>query len=150
MVEFFDKIVLLEKFSGKGGWTFARVPKDTLPKVKFFGMLKVAGSIDEFPFEQKHLMPMGDGTLFLPIAKDIRTKIKKEAGDEIRLRLYAESIPDQIPEELKACLLDVPGKLQQFEQLPESEQKAWIEAIYSAPNEDFKVKQILRLLDFLG
>ena len=150
MIEFFNEIVVLEKFSGKGGWTFARVPKEKLPGKKFFGMFPVSGSVDNFEFEKKHLMPMGDGTVFLPISKDIRVKIKKEAGEEVRLRLCGETVPEQIPDELKDCLRDDPGKLELFERLTQAEQKAWIEAIYSAPNEDFKVRQILRLLDFLA
>lgn len=147
---FFDQIVVLEKFPGKGGWTYARVAKEKLPNRKFFGMLPVSGKVEGFEFDKKHLMPMGDGTVFLPISKDIRNRIKKEVGDEVRLILAAESLPETIPEELKECLLDVPGKLDLFFALSEEEQKQWVDTIYSSPNDDFKVRQILRLIDFLA
>lgn len=150
MQEFFNQIVFLERFSGKGGWTFARVPKEKLPSKKFFGMLQVSGQVDDFSFEKKHLMPMGDGTVFLPLSKEIRSKIKKEAGDEVRLILYTEVIPDQIPEELRDCLQDDPGKLDLFINLSKEEQKSWIETIYSSSNPDHQVRQILRLLNSLG
>lgn len=147
---FFNQVVILERFTGKGGWTYARVPKEKLPSKKYFGMLEVSGQIDEFAFQKKHLMPMGDGTVFLPVSKEIRNKIKKEAGDEVRLILFTESIPDQVPGELKACLQDDPGKWESFQKLSEKEQKEWIETIYSSSNEDHQVRQILRLLNFLA
>lgn len=150
MEEFFNQVVLLEKFTGKGGWTYARVPKEKLPAKKYFGMLEVSGSVDNFTFEKKHLMPIGDGTVFLPISKEIRTKIKKEAGQEVRLILFTESIPDQIPEELKACLQDDPGKWERFQKLGKEEQTEWVKTIYSSSNEDHQVRQILRLLQAIA
>ncbi|MDX5337920.1 MAG: YdeI/OmpD-associated family protein [Cyclobacteriaceae bacterium] len=149
MEEFFNQVVILEKFHGKGGWTYAPVPMDRLPAKKYFGMLEVSGSVDDFAFRKKHLMPMGNGTVFLPVSKEIRKKIHKEAGDEVRLILYTERIPDQVPGDLKACLQDDPGKWESFQKLSEEEQKSWIETIYSSSDEDHQVRQILRLLNFL-
>ena len=150
MEEFFNQVVILEKFTGKGGWTYARVPKEKLPVKKYFGMLEVSGQVDDYIFQKKHLMPMGDGTVFLPVSKDIRTKIKKEAGDEVKLVLFTEPIPEEVPRELKACLKDDPGKWDSFQKLSQKEQKEWIETIYSSSNEDHQVRQILRLLNFLA
>lgn len=136
----------LEKFSGKGGWTFIKIPIALLPSGRPFGMLKVCGTIDDFAFEGKHLMPMGDGFLFLPIAKPIRQAIKKEEGDRVHFILYRDEIPTSIPNELISCLEDDPGKLQLFEKLTDAEQKHWIEYIYSSNSDDTKVQRILRLL----
>ena len=69
---------VLEKFSGKGGWIFPRVPVKILPAKKALGMIRVCGFIDDFEFEGKHIMPMGDGFLFLPLFKPIRNAIGKE------------------------------------------------------------------------
>lgn len=149
-----EKIVegefFMERFPGKGGWTFIKIPIAILPSGKAFGMLKVCGTIDGFEFEGKHLMPMGDGFLFMPIAKPIRQAIGKEAGDKVIFRLYRDEIPTSIPEELIACLEDDPGKLPLFHKLSDAGQKQWIEYIYSANSEEAKAHRIVKLLAELG
>ena len=57
------KRCILEKWSGKGGWTFARVPEIPSDKKAPFVWVKVKGRIDSFELKQYRLMPMGDGTL---------------------------------------------------------------------------------------
>jgi hypothetical protein len=140
---------LLERFSGKGGWTFARVPIAILPSARSFGMIRVSGKIDDFEFERKHLMPMGDGFLFLPISKEIRKAIGKEAGDQVSLRLFRDEIPKGIPEELIACLQDDPGKYELFQRLSEADQTYWIAFIYGADSEETKASRIVKLLSHL-
>lgn len=150
MEAFIEGDFLLEKFPGKGGWTFVRIQQAVNSSGKSFGMLKVSGTVDDFGFEGKHLMPLGDGFLFLPIAKVIRTAIRKEAGDSIRLILLRDEIPDYLPEELVACLEDDPGKLACFQALPIPDQQRWIEFIYSANSEEAKAERIVRLLHNLS
>lgn len=140
----------LEKFSGKGGWTFVRLPLCQLGAKTHFGMLKVSGSVDSFEFKEKTLMPMGDGFLFLPISKEIRTQIKKEDGEKIILQLFRNGIPTQLTEELRDCLLDDPGKLDLYLSLTSEEQTRWLEMIYSASTEEQKAERIVRLLEYLG
>lgn len=145
-----EGIFVLEKFPGKGGWTFAKVPVTLLPSGKAFGMVKVSGSVDHFQFEGKHLMPMGNGFLFLPVSKEIRKAIEKEAGQEVFIRLIGDEIPKGIPEELIDCLNDDPGKLSLFQALGSSEQKHWVEYIYSANSDELKAARIIKLLSDLG
>lgn len=139
----------LERMQGKGGWTIVKFPGDIIRTSKAFGMMKVSGNIDDYSFEGKHLMPMGNGFIFLPVAKAIRTKIKKEDGDTVFVRLFKEEIPDQIPQELVACLNDDPGKWDRFKNLPETEQKHWIEHIYSVDDLDARADRIIKLMDSL-
>ncbi|MEB2783196.1 YdeI/OmpD-associated family protein [Algoriphagus persicinus] len=141
---------LLERFQGKGGWTFVKFPKEIMPSSKAFGMMKVSGSVDNFSFEGKHLMPMGNGYIFLPVAKPIRTKIGKDEGDRVLIRLYKEEIPDQIPEELIDCLKDDPGKFDLFVALSKSGQKQWIQYIYSSDNIEDRSNRIIKLLNSLA
>jgi hypothetical protein len=141
---------VLEKFPGKGGWTFARVPVEILASRNYFGMIRVCGRIDDFEFEGKHLMPMGNGFVFLPISKPIRSAIGKEQGDTVRLKLLRDEVPSQIPEELIDCLKDDPGKLQLFQKLSDADQNRWIEYIYSANSPDVKADRIVKFLNQLG
>ncbi|WP_439506057.1 DUF1905 domain-containing protein [Sediminibacterium sp.] len=49
------------------------------------------------------LMPMGNGYLFLPVKAEIRMNIKKQAGDYVKLVLFADNLLIEIPEELIQC-----------------------------------------------
>jgi len=56
---------LLEKFPGKGGWTYAAIHGIPQDKKAPFGWVRVKGTIDGYVFRHYHLMPMGNGKLFL-------------------------------------------------------------------------------------
>lgn len=133
---------LLEKFPGKGGWTFAAIPEVLQDKKAPFGWVKVRGSIDDYEFKNYKLMPMGNGRLFLPLKVAIRKKLKKEAGDYVKIILYKDENPLEIPNELVLCLKDEPLAYEIFVKLKEGEQKAFIDWIYSAKKDETKVERI--------
>ena len=130
-----DNIYLLKKFPGKGGWTYASIPEVLQDKTAPFGWVKVCGSIDNYEFKQFKLMPMGDGTLFFPVRAEIRKKIKKEAGDEVRIILYPDLSAIEIPKELLVCLNDEPRAYERFLTLTEGKQKEIIDWISQAKKE---------------
>lgn len=135
-------IYLLEKFAGKGGWTYAQIPEILPNKHTHFGWVRVNGSIDDYKIEHYHLMPMGNGKLFLPVKAEIRKKIKKQAGDYIQVILYADDIPVEIPTELMLCFLDMPGSLEAFKIQSEAEQLAQIKWVVSAKTAETKAIRI--------
>lgn len=143
------KTVLLEKFPGKGGWTYARIPEIPANKHAHFGWVRVNGTIDGFPLQHYHLMPMGNGELFLPVKAAIRKKIKKEAGDSIEVILYADDDPVEIPETFRACLEDEPGAQERFMTLSEDEQLRlikWIEAPVTIATRIERMAQLVNAL----
>lgn len=144
-----DKNYLLEKFPGKGGWTFARIPEIQQDKKAYFGWVKVKGSIDGYEINKYHLMPMGNGYLFLPVKSEIRKKIKKEAGDYVQIILYPDNEPIQIPDEMLLCLQQEPKALHFFKSLSESEQKFYIQWIYSAKKDQTKVDRLAKTINRL-
>ncbi|HOZ50551.1 MAG TPA: YdeI/OmpD-associated family protein [Chitinophagaceae bacterium] len=139
----------LEKFPGKGGWTYARIPEIAQDKKSPFGWVKVRGWIDNYEIKNYKLMPMGNGKLFLPIKASIRKKIGKQAGDKVEITLYPDNSPIVIPNELKLCLVDIPNAYEQFCNLSEGEKKTAIDWIYSAKKDETKTDRILTLIERL-
>jgi hypothetical protein len=141
-----NKPYLLKKYPGKGGWTYAAIPEILPGKNAPFGWVKVKGSIDGFEIKKYHLMPLGDGKLFLPVKAEIRKKIKKGAGDHVHVVLYPDDEPLEVPEELLLCLEDEPEAMQFFNSLTESEQHHYVKWIYSAKTDQTKVDRIAKTL----
>jgi hypothetical protein len=144
-----DKKYLLERFQGKGGWTYARIDEIPQDKRAHFGWVKVRGTIDGFEIRKYHLMPMGDGRLFLPVRAEIRKKIGKKEGDWVHVILFPDNEPLEIPEEMLLCLEDEPGALKFFNRLSESEQKFYIQWVYSAKKEETKIDRLAKTINRL-
>lgn len=145
-----NKLYLLEKFPGKGGWTYAAIPEVSQNKKAPFGWVKVKGCIDDFEIKNYKLMPMGNGQLFLPVRAEIRKKIGKRAGDHVNITLFSDETPLEIPEELLLCFDDEhPKAYETFMSFTEGEQKAYQDWIYAAKKEDTKVDRIIKMMDRL-
>lgn len=137
-----NKKYLLEKFPGKGGWTYAVIPEVLQDKHAHFGWVKVRGFIDDFELKNYRLMPMGNGMLFLPVRAEIRKKIGKKEGDWVHVKLFADNDALEIPKELMLCLEDEPQALKNFLTYTESEQKAYIDWILGAKKEETKIERM--------
>ncbi len=145
-----NKKYLLEKFPGKGGWTFAKIPEVSPDKHAHFGWVRVRGTIDGYEIKGYNLAPMGGGGLFLPVKAEIRKKIGKQEGDWVSIILYPDNLPTEIPEELKLCLEEDPAIYQAFSSSSHAEQKAMLEWIYSAKTEETKVDRIAKTMNKLA
>jgi len=150
MMPLVDKKYKLEKFPGKGGWTFARIPEILQDKTKPFGWVKVRGTIDGYEIKKYNLMPMGDGMLFLAVRAEIRKKINKKAGDTIHVVLYPDNEPLETPPEMLLCLKEEPRALIFFEALSENERKVYVDWIYSARQEQTKIERMAEAINWLS
>ena len=145
-----NKKYKLEKFPGKGGWTFSRIPEVLQDKSKPFGWVKVRGSIDGYEIKKYNLMPMGNGMLFLAVRTEIRKKIKKEEGDTIHVILFPDDEPMEVPYEMMLCIKDEPEAFKFFKSLTDSEQKYYIDWIYSAKKEETKIERMAETVNRLS
>jgi hypothetical protein len=141
-----DREYLLEKFPGRGGWTFAAIPEILPDKNAPFSWVKVKGSIDGYDFGNHHLMPSGKGNLFLSVKAEIRKKIRKQAGDFVHVIIYSINEPLEVPEELLLCLQNDAEAFRFFNSLNESEKHNYIKWIYSAKTDQTKVDRIAKTL----
>lgn len=138
---------LLEKFAGKGGWTYAAIPEILQDKSAPFGWVKVKGTIDGYEIKNYHLMPMGNGRLFLPVKAAIRKAIRKKEGDWVQVILYADNSAVEIPEELVLCLQAEPNAYESFLTYTDGEKKAFIDWIYAAKTEVTQTNRIVQTIE---
>ncbi len=145
----FEKTLLVEKFPGKGGWTYVVISGVKKDATKPFGWRKVKGKVDDYELKQYKLMPMGNGKLFLPLKAEIRKKIGKSEGDKVHVVLYNDETEFVIPQDIQACLDDYPRAKTFFASLTESNKKYYIDWILTAKNIDTTVKRINQMIDRL-
>ncbi len=144
-----DKKYLLEKYPGKGGWTYAAIPEIIQNKLSPFGWVKVKGKIDEYEIKNYKLIPMGNGKLFLPVKAEIRKKINKKEGDWVNVILFEDNSPTEIPTELLDCLKEESIAYKTFLSYTDGQQKEFIDWIYSAKTDTTKVERIVKTIDKL-
>ncbi len=144
-----DKLYKLEKYPGKGGWTFTAIPEVLQDKRSPFGWVKVKGRIDEYEIKNYKLMPMGNGQLFLPVKAAIRKIIGKKDGDWVHVVLYIDTSSTEMPEEFLVCLQEDPVANKVFFELTDGQQKEFLDWIYAAKTEDTKVERIAKALNKL-
>lgn len=145
-----DKEYLLEKFPGKGGWTYAAIPEVLKNPHAPFGWVRVKGSIDGYEIGRAKLQPMGNGQLFFPVNAKIRKAIGKQAGDKVHIILFEDKISEQIREELMLCLENEPQELtDKFNGLSEFLQNNYLGWLQDAKTEDEKANRILKLIEEL-
>lgn len=142
---------LLEKFPGKGGWTYAALPGVVQDKEQPFGWVKVKGSIDDYQLNQYKLMPMGEGRLFLPVKASLRKFIQKESGDYVKVILYRDRSSLEIPEEIEACFRQEDANIRKvFMKFSEGERKRYLDWIYGSKREETKAQRILTMMEMLS
>ena len=142
-----DDTFLLKKYPGKGGWTYTDIPAIQPDKNNPFGWVQVSGFIDDHEIKQHKLMPNGNNGLFLSIKAAIRKKIKKQAGDYVRVRLNIDNSTIDIPDEIMACFeMEASNVWQNFLAFSESEKKAYIDWIYAANKDQTRVQRIDTML----
>jgi hypothetical protein len=143
-----DSHFLLQKFPGKGGWTYAEIPDVSQHRKTGFGWMKVSGTVDGFAIKDYNLAPMGQGRMFLPVKAEIRKAIKKEEGDTVHIVLYADIEPISAEDDFEICLADEPKAQKFYQSLTAAEKistKTWVN---SAKNSDIKVERIAKVIDY--
>jgi hypothetical protein len=89
----------------KGSWTYVIISEIPRSERGRGGFVRVKGSVDGVEIKDINLFPLKDGRMFFPIKAEIRKKIKKEAGDTVKIVLYRFAEPayssQRLPKELR-------------------------------------------------
>ena len=143
-----DKEYLLKKFPGKGGWTYAEIPEIPPDPHTHFSWVKVRGSIDGYEFSHYHLMPMGNGKLFLPVKAAIRKTIKKQAGDTVHVLIYKEDSVFITPTEILDCIQEA-GVFEAYDAWSDAKKREKLDWITQSSHDETRVNRIVALIDQL-
>lgn len=156
---FVNSNYVIQKIQGKGGWSYVLLKgmkskylalrkKDNKEK-KGLPWVRVSGKVDTYELAKYNLFPMKSGDLFLPIKADIRKAIKKKEGDTVRVVLFLDETPIDVPQEFLDCLKEEPKALKTFKTLSEAEQKHYLDWIYSAKKEETKIDRMASAINKL-
>jgi len=146
--QLFEGDIVLEKMPMKGGWTYALLPPVIKGGKKNFGWTRVDATIDGHMMQQVSLMPIKGGRLFLAVKAEIRKKIGKEAGDTVRIRLFADRAnEDPVLADFMEALNDEPQALSKFNGFSERERKAWTDWVLSGSTSDEIVQRMASAID---
>lgn len=145
-----NKKYLLEKFPGKGGWTYIQIDEIKPVKKKYFGGAKVRGFIDDYELKDHNLFPMGKGILMMAVKAEIRKKIGKQEGDWVTLKLYYDEPEDNSTNDFLICLKEDPIAEKNYNKATKKQQQEIIDWISSSKNEEMKVERIAKMLDVLA
>ena len=149
MAEYSFEAVLIRP-EGVGTWTYLNIPSEVSSSFGSKGQVKVKGTIEGYPYRSTAL-PMGDGSHYLVVGKDIRDQIKKVVGDSVKVTLELDLEERQvvIPDDLRRALENQPEAMIGFEKLSYSQQKLYVDWILSAKLEETRSNRIEKALSQL-
>jgi len=143
----------LEKFKDNGektGWTYVFIPHAIADQIKpgERRAIRIKGTIDHLSISGIAIMPMGDGDFILPLKKDIRKQLQKEAGAKVTLNLsFDADFKVEMPEDLEMCLADEEELITQFLSMPKSHQNYFINWLNTAKTEATRTKRIVMIVN---
>ncbi len=142
---------ILVRPEGVGTWTFLSIPPDVSETFGSKSQVRVKGTINGYPYRTTAL-PMGDGTHYLVVGKDIRQHIGANRGDtvQVTLELDTEERHVELPEELKAAFATQPQASAAFEKMTYSHQKEWVNWIMSAKQAETRLRRIERAVALIA
>ncbi|HEV2120841.1 MAG TPA: YdeI/OmpD-associated family protein [Candidatus Bathyarchaeia archaeon] len=127
---------------GVGTWTFAPIPADISGQAGLKARMRVSGTIDGVPV--KSSLVAGSGELFIVIAKELRDKIGKQAGDVVKMTfgLDTSNSAVKVPTDLKKALSTNEKAKNSFEKMAPSHRKAYVQWITQAKTTETRANRI--------
>lgn len=145
------KIEKMSKPGEKYSWSFVTIPYKVAQQLSTSKRaFYVRGSIDGFGFENKALLPFGQGNFLFAVDKAMRTSIGKMQGDTVILVLQLDTIAYKFNDDLMLCLADDIDAHQFFNALAPSHQRYFSKWIDAAKTTETQAKRIAICIEALS
>lgn len=139
----------IQQFPGKGGWHYVTVPIPITETSGPFGWLEVQCTIDDLELGKIKLMPSGKKSLFLPLKKSLRTKLKKELGATVNITVqlpYTTQDENFLEQSLQFSSALAHDRYLSLDKPEQIRLKKWIQ---STTLESKQIEKIERLIQYL-
>jgi hypothetical protein len=146
----------IERFETNGektGWSYVFIPNAIADQIKpgERRSIRVKGTIDQVEISGIGLMPMGQGDFIMALNKELRKKLRKEAGTKVELNLsFDADFKIEMPDDLEICLADEEVLLKQFLSMPKSHQNYFINWLNTAKTEVTRTKRLVMIVNAMA
>jgi hypothetical protein len=142
---------ILIRPEGVGTWTYLNIPMDISQTFGSKGQVKVRGTINGHSFRSTAL-PMGDGTHYLVVGKDIRDQIQANQGDTVKVSLQLDPDDRQVVvlEDMVQAFVNQPLAKDAFDKLSYSHKKEYVNWILAARQDDTRRGRIEKAIILLS
>ncbi len=144
MIRFYTNIKKFASQGEKTGWTYIDVPADTAQLLKPDNKksFRVKGYLDEYYFEGKALLPMGNGNFIMALKADLIKAIGKRKGAMLLVKMAADEKLIRLNTDLLICLSNETDASLIFKTLSPGHQKYFSNWIDSAKTATTKATRI--------
>lgn len=148
MIKFSATILQFKEQGEKTGWSYIDIPVEIAQQLKPDNKksFRVKGYLDDFYFEEKALLPMGNGSFIMALKADIRKAIGKRKGAMLSVKMAEDKKPVSLNADLMRCLADEPEASSFFKTLSPGHQKYFSNWIESAKTEPTKANRIAQTI----
>lgn len=139
---------ILVKDLEPGGWTKIDIPFDVQTVFGSKGFVQVKGTIDNVPFDNIKIMPVGNGQHQMAISEKLRKAISKGNGDavSIRMEIDNEELVYAEPADFILALHQVPLAEIFYTELSAASKKWYIMHILEAKQENTRKTRITKAI----
>ena len=144
MIKFSAILLKFQEQGEKTGWSYIEVPPEIAQQLKPNNKksFRVKGYLDDYYFEGKALLPMGEGNFIMALKTEIRKAIGKRKGAIINVKMKADDNAITLNADLMKCLVDEDEAFSFFKTLTPGHQKYFSNWIESAKTESTKATRI--------
>jgi len=135
----------------KGAWTHMTVPFDVHRVFGSKARVPVVGTINGHPFRTS-IMPVGDGTHYMAITKEMQASAQARAGDSVRVAMAVDTAARviEIPDDLKAAFAANPDIEGSFAALAYTHRKEFVDWITAAKKPETRSQRIGKSLEMIA
>jgi hypothetical protein len=133
-----------------GAWTHMIVPFNVEEAFGSKARVPVAGKLNGVPFRNS-LMPIGDGTHYMNIRKELMASAKTKAGElvQVTMKLDKAERTVEIPEELQQAFEESAEAAADFASMAYSHQKEYTDWIAAAKKPETRIARAAKAVEKL-